>query len=453
MQAEQLVNQLKAVLPRYTGDFTTNTSITSLTRSSTNATATTNVSHQLKAGEKVLINGAKVPVVISSLTRNGDYALAITASDHPLIRGNTTVEISGAVQTDYNGVKTLLIDKNNFLSAPSIEIESITISGSTATVTTKTPHGYILNSNIEVELTGIAPEVYNKKTTLDSVPSTTSFTYTVYGTEENGTHAFSKIMKVKQLINSRTFIFEVANEPTTPATGTITQLSSYKAGYNGYKTILTAPTSTTFTYACDPTLGTPAQGTISARTNPTITGSIDLESFAQAFQSDCEQNQATKWAVVILGDETTSKNLQTKTDGVSTYQQGNDIRENSYQNATVFIFIPCGKSNDELLYARTRDIASSYKPYIFKALLGFTPTSDLVGLKYSGLISVSNGSLPFNRSYYVHQYTFQASCWINQSDAIDSDDVFAFRTFDFDVLNTDFNESVMSIEGDVDQQN
>ena len=157
MQAEQIVNQLKAVLPRYTGDFTKNTSITSLTRSGSTATATTSTYHQLKVGDKVLINGAKVPVVISSLTRNGNYALAITSTPHPLIRGTKTVEISGTNQADYNGIKTLYTDKNNFLAAPFIEIESIIISGSTATVTTKTPHGYILNANIEVELTGITP--------------------------------------------------------------------------------------------------------------------------------------------------------------------------------------------------------------------------------------------------------------------------------------------------------
>jgi hypothetical protein len=453
MQAEQIVNQLKAVLPRYTGDFTKNTSITSLTRSASTATATTNVAHQLAVGNKVLINGAKVPVVISSLTRNGDYALAITSTPHPLIRGTKTVEISGANQTDYNGIKTLYTDKNNFLAAPSIEIESIIISGSTATVTTKTPHGYILNANIEVELTGITPEVYNKKTTLVSVPSTTTFTYTVFGTEENGTHAFSKIMKVRQLINSNTFIFEVANSPTTPATGTITQLTSYKAGYNGYKTVVSVPTTTSFTFACDSTLGTPAQGTMTIRTNPTITGSIDYERASQMFQSDSDSGQPTKWISVVVGDEITSKNQNTKTDGTSTYQSGNEIRENSYQNITLYIFIPCGEVNDQLLYALTRDVASSYKPYIFKALLGFQPASNLSQLKYSGLISVSNGMFVFNGSYYVHQYIFQASCWFNQADAIDPDDVFAFREFDLDVLNLDFDESVMEIAGDVDQQN
>lgn len=452
MQTEQLVNQLKAVLPRYTGDFTKNITITSLTNTGGNATAITSSAHQLKVGEKVLINGAKVPIFISSLTRNGDYALAITSTQHSLIRGTRTVEISGSDQSDYNGIKNLYTDKNNFLAAPYIDIESITISGSTATVTTTTPHGYIDNPNIQVELTGIRPEVYNKRTILNSVPTNTTFTYTVFGTEENGIHAFNGIMRVRQLINSYTFIFKVNNEPVTPSTGTIAQLGSYKDGYNGYKTVLTVPTTTSFTYACPP-IGNPAQGTITSRIKPTIAGSIDYERAAQMFQSDSVIGESTRWIYVVVGDEITSKNSKTQTDNISTYQSGNIMKENFYQNITLYIFIPCGQVNDQLLYARIKDTASSYKPYIFKSLLGFQPTSDLTDTKYSGLVSVTNGMALFNGSYYVHQYTLQASCWLNLADAIDPDDVFAFREFDLDVLNTDFNESVMNIAGDVDQQN
>ena len=451
MKTEELVNQLKAVLPRYTGDFTTNLSISSITRAGSVATATTSVDHGLEVGDQVLINGAKVPVVISSLTRNGTYALAITASDHPLIRGNTTVEISGADQIDYNGVKTLLTDKNNLLSAPLIEILSITISGTTATVTTKTAHGLVDDSNVEVSIDGASNPNYNKNTTLDSAPSTTTFTYTVYGATEDAVAAAGQYLKVRQLINSRTFIFTVSGSPTTPATGSISQLSSYKDGYNGYKVVATVPSDTTFTYACD-TLGTPAQGTMSARIYQAITGAVDYEMATKVFQSASEAGQPTNWAFIVVGDETSSKNQNTRTDGLSTNQTGNDIRDNAYQNVTLYIFIPCGATNDQLLYSTTRDVAYSYKPFIFKALLGFKPSSDLTDTRYSSLMSVSNGKLDFNGSYYVHQYTFQSSCWYNQSDAVDPDDAFAFRTFDFDVLdNEGFEISVMEIAGDVDQ--
>lgn len=453
MKTEEIVNQLKAILPRYTGDFTTNLSVSSLTQTAGTATATTATAHGLVVGEKVLIVGAKVPLIITSLTRVGNYALAITSGKHSLIRGNTTVEISGATQSDYNGIKPLYTDKNHFLSAPLIDIESITISGTTATVTTKIPHGYVNNANVEVQIFGASNENYNKVTTLDSVPTSTTFTYTVHGVSENAVASPARYLQCKQIINAYTFIFEVSGNPATPATGTITQLTTYKDGYNGYKTVTSAPTSTTFTYACTSTLGTPAQGTILARFNPCITGAVDYERAAAMFQGEVDSEQSSKWAVVVLGEETTSKNQKNTGDGISNNLNGESIRENFYQNATVYIFIPCGKSNDELLYALTKDRAYSYKPNIFKALLGFKPTSNLEQVKYSSLISVSNGMFLFNGSYYVHQYTFQANGWFNQGDGVEPDDVSAFRTFDFDVVNTDFNESVMSIEGDVDQQN
>lgn len=452
MKTEEIVNQLKAILPRYTGDFTTNLSITSLTQTAGIATTTTATAHGLTAGEKVLIVGAKVPLTIISLTRNGNYALAITSDKHSLIRGNATVEISGADQAAYNGVKKLYIDKNHFLSAPVIDIESITISGATATVTTKTPHGYVDDPNVEVQIYGASNENYNKITTLNSVPTATTFTYTVYGATEDAIPSPAKILQCKQVINAYTFIFEVSGNPTTPATGTITQLTTYKDGYNGYKTVASVPTATTFTFACTSTLGSPAQGAISARFDPCITGAVDYERAAAMFQSDVDSGQSNKWAVVVLGEENTSKNQRNTGDGISNNLNGELIKENFYQNATVYIFIPCGATRDELLYALTKDLAYSYKPYIFRALLGFKPSSNLEQTRYSSLVSVSNGTFLFNASYYVHQYTFQANGWFNQGDAIEPDDVFAFRTFDIDVLdNEGFNQSVMEIQGDVDQ--
>lgn len=453
MKTEEIVNQLKAILPRYTGDFTTNLSVSSLTQTAGVATATTATAHGLKVGEKVLIVGAKVPLTITSLTRTGNYVLAITSGKHSLIRGNTTVEISGANQSSYNGVKTLYIDKNHFLSAPLVDIQSITISGTTATVTTKTPHGYVNNANVEVQIFGASNENYNKVTTLDSVPTSTTFTYTVHGASENAVASPARSLQCKQIINAYTFIFEVSGSPVTPATGTITQLTTYKDGYNGYKTVVSVPTTTTFTYACTSTLGTPAQGTILARFNPCITGAVDYERAATMFEGEVDSGQSSKWVVVVLGQETTSKNQRNTGDGISNNLNGESIRENFYQNATVYIFIPCGATNDELLYALTKDKAYSYKPSIFKALLGFKPSSNLELIRYSSLISVSNGMFLFNASYYVHQYTFQANGWFNQGDGVEPDDVFAFRTFDFDVLdNEGFETSVMEIDGDVDEE-
>lgn len=446
MQALQIINQLKAVLPKYTSDFTTNFSISSLTRSGSVVTATTTTAHGLIAGNKVLVTGAKTPITVSSLTRNGTYALAITASDHNLIKNQTTVEISGANQTEYNGTHDLV------WTPPVIYIESITIAGTTATVTTKSNHGLVFDSNVQVFISGVTPSEYNGTFSLNSVPTPTTFTYTVQGVTIDGSTSPSKLMQMQQVLNSRTFIYSVSGTPTTPATGTITQIFEYKDGYNGYKTIASVPTTTSFTYPISSTPESPAQGTILARSFPNVAGFVSYDRASKFYESLVTSGQSSKWAIVVLDDEFSNKNSYNKTDAVTYGAPGVAIREQSYQNVNIFIFLPCGASNDELSYIITRDAGAAYKPYIYKALLGFQPTSGLVDVRYSKLMPVANGMRDFNGSYYVHYFTFQASCWTNQADAIEADDIFAFREFDFDVIDVEgFDQTVMTIQGTVDE--
>tara|TARA_R110000868_G_scaffold17344_1_gene76330 strand:+ start:10995 stop:12332 length:1338 start_codon:yes stop_codon:yes gene_type:complete len=445
MQAQEIINQLKGVLPKYTSDFTTNYTISSLTRSSSTVTATTSSDHGLIAGNKVLIKGAKTPITVSSLTRNGVNALAITATDHNLIKNQTDVEISGADQADYNGTQILV------WKTPVIYIESITIAGTTATVTTTSAHGLLDDANIEVQISGVRQFFYNGNFALDSVPTTTTFTITVQGITENGSSNGSKPMQMQLLLNSKTFMFEVSGSPTTPATGTITQIFEYKEGYNGYKTILTVPTSASFTYAITSTPNSPAQGTISARVWPTVAGFVTYERASDYFVSVATSGQSNKWVFVVLDDENVNKNNFNRTDAVSYNAPGLAVREQSYQNVTIYIFLPCGATNDEVSYIVTRDAGAAYKPHIYKALLGFAPSSGLSDDYYSRLTPVANGMKAFTGSYYAHYFTFQASCWANQSDAVAPDDLSAFRTFDFDVIdNEGFDTSVMEIVGDVD---
>jgi hypothetical protein len=446
MQAQEIINQLKGVLPKYTSDFTTNYTVTSLSRSAGVVTAVTSAAHGLIAGNRVLVKGAKTPITVSSLTRNGTNALAITATDHNLIKNQSDVELSGATPISYNGVHTLV------WKTPVIFIESIVISGTTATVTTKSPHGLVFDANIEVQISGVRQLNYNGNFVLNSVATTTTFTYTVQGITEDGVSNGSKPMQMQLLLNSRTFMFRISGNPATPATGTITQIYEYKTGYNGYKTILTVPTTTTFTYAITSTPDSPAQGTIGVRTFPNIAGFIDYERATKFFESLPTGGQSAKWVIVILDDEATNKNNFNRTDAVSYNAPGLAIREQSYQNVNIYLFLPCGATNDELSYILTRDAGAAYKPYIYKSLLGFAPTSNLSDNSYSRLTPIGNGMKAFNGSYYVHYYGFQASSWSNQADAVEPDDLFAFRHFDFDVIdNEGFDTSIMKIEGDVDE--
>lgn len=446
MQAQQIVNQLKAVLPKYTNDFTTNVAVSSLTRSGDVVTVTSSSSHGLIAGNKVLISGAKTPITIASLTCNGKYALAITATKHNLVKNQPNVEISGADQAEYNGVHKLIWE------APAIYIASIEISGTTATITTTQDHGLVDNANVSIEISNVSPSEYNGVFSIDSIINSTTFTITIEGVDVDGQTNGYIPMQFKQLLNAYTFIYEITGSPASPATGSlITQIHEYNDGYNGYKIVDSVIDANTFTYTIDSEPNSPAQGNILFQAAPTITGAIDYDRAAKFYESACASGQSKKWIVVVLDNETTNKNNFNKSDSVSYNSAGLQIREQSFQNVTLYVFLPCGATNDELLYIVTRDAGASYKKAIYRAILGFKPSSDLVEDFYSKLTPIGNGAHAFTGSYYVHYYTFQASCWANSADALDVSDEFAFREFDLDALDND-DAVVMNIAGSVDEQ-
>lgn len=501
MRISDVVNQLKAVIPRYTDDFSTVLSVTSLTRAGSTVTATTSSPHGLgnykgvfanytalitayptsnindfgyvtatntqwlwvgnnvnnwvdttanNLAVKVLIDGAETPILLSSLTRINNYALAICATQHNLTLASTEVEITGATPSGYNGTFDLV------WMPPAYAIESITIDTDTniATVTTVEPHGFVVDPNFIVQILGTLQAAYNAKTTIASIPSSTTFTIAnVYGANEDATQSPATLWQVQQVLNSYTFIYDVIDDTlTTPATGTIYQIYEYQTGYNGYKTVLSAPTTTTFTYSIDSQPLSPAQGIIYAKIAGNITGSISLERAVNFYITNYDPNSSKKWLVVTLGDRVFNKSNFNTTDAVTYNAEGDIIREQYTQDITVYIFLPCGSVSDELLYISTADTANDYFPAICHALLGFAPPSGLTEAIFSRMSPTSTGFVAFTGGYYIYQVTFQATNYINQDDAIAPADLSAFRIFDFEVLsNTDDETDVMDITGDVDQ--
>jgi hypothetical protein len=114
--SQEIVTQLQAVLPTITTLFNDSISITSLTNSSDLVTATTAAAHGLTTGKAVVISGAIAPVPIATLTSDGTLASANTYPyDHDLTENyQTTVNISGADQSGYNGDFELLTVPNRY---------------------------------------------------------------------------------------------------------------------------------------------------------------------------------------------------------------------------------------------------------------------------------------------------------------------------------------------------
>lgn len=120
MKAIQIVNKLKEILPKYTNDFSDMVNIVSLTKNNNIITATTSIKHSLQTGDYITIKGAKQPIVLTSLTRNGYVATATSLNDNDLTDPNKLpkeslpiyIEISNASE-GYNGVFELLTVPNN----------------------------------------------------------------------------------------------------------------------------------------------------------------------------------------------------------------------------------------------------------------------------------------------------------------------------------------------------
>lgn len=114
MRAVYVANRLKEILPKYTDDFSTILSVSSLTRSSTTITCTTSTNHGLTTNDYVTIRGAKEPIALSGITFSNGIAMATSSSDHKLSDPSLFspenlplyVEISGA--TGYNGTWELV---------------------------------------------------------------------------------------------------------------------------------------------------------------------------------------------------------------------------------------------------------------------------------------------------------------------------------------------------------
>lgn len=167
MRSSDIVNQLAAYLPTQVDDFTTNISITSLTRSGTTATATTSTAHGLAVSNQVNITGALSPIEIVSINRTGIMATMVTAADHDMTENaGFNVQISGANEAEFNGAFILL-------SVPNRRTIIFQVADSGPATATGSP----------LLLNGSNPyQTYNGLREVTAVPSVTTFEYTVLST-------------------------------------------------------------------------------------------------------------------------------------------------------------------------------------------------------------------------------------------------------------------------------
>jgi hypothetical protein len=109
MKAEEVITVLQANLPKLNQSFSDNFNISSIVNTAgTTVTVTTSVANNFILGQMVLISGVNSNVVIDTLTRSSTVGTLVTLTDHDITNGLKTIEISGAVEPEFNGTFNII---------------------------------------------------------------------------------------------------------------------------------------------------------------------------------------------------------------------------------------------------------------------------------------------------------------------------------------------------------
>ena len=220
--------------------------------------------------QNITVTGLKTftfPVVVQPISPAGG-ATATAAS-------NVTTKIKGVTST--NLVTLSIVNPNGVVLGAETAVGTAPV-----TVTTTAAHNFTVGNSVTlanvVDSTGSAVSQYNGNFTIVSIPSATSFTYTTSTTPvspatiASGSTAITVDFTSSKTISSLVRLGTTATATTTAAHNfSVGQTVSIggtqganEAAYVGSFTVVSVPTTTTFTYNVTLTPVTPATGSIKA---------------------------------------------------------------------------------------------------------------------------------------------------------------------------------------------
>lgn len=139
MKAQDIAEQLSAIVPLHTAGFSEALAISTATVAATTVTVTTAAPHGLEEGQGVTLSGIDAPVEIDAgtFTRVGSTAMFETLQRHDLTlskrdiaNGGSTITISGATEPEFNGTFPLVsVENRNKLIIAVADSGPTTISG------------------------------------------------------------------------------------------------------------------------------------------------------------------------------------------------------------------------------------------------------------------------------------------------------------------------------------
>ena len=349
----------------------------------------------------------------------------------------------------------------------SVGVSSITVAGTTATVTTASLHGLVEGQN--VAMTGVDAPVQIDIGTFIRTGSSATFetlqdhdltlsqrdiaaggkTIVISGAAEP---EFNGVFQLVKVVNRRKLIINVEDAGPTTITGAPLVENANGNIFNGLFPA-TNVTDSTFdyelpvAYPIDPVV-TAATVQISIR----ILSVLDIQSYLQDVYTS--KGLEDDVLVVQLGDVTQSKKRNEETDAASSASGEYSFTPMLIQPFAVYIVM---NVTDDLTGSMARDkVESEYIPAIFHSVLrakfdtGFTYSQHRATFTGHGVFAFSdvNGK---NRAIYAHEVTFEQLCQLCKADAVGPDDNVAMRDITYN-LTTDLGTGELMADIDLDEE-
>ena len=239
--------------------------------------------------------------------------------------------------------------------------------------------------------------------------------------EYNGNHSLLTVP------NRKNFTYGLTSSTTSPDTGSPELLEKLSYGYNGWHQI-TVIDATHFSYTVPKEIFLAAKGNFKCYAAPRIWGILSLDLAIRAYTAQTNSGNAI---YVSLSDEVGNRERSTVTD--STYEYGHSYSYSQYtsQNINVYVFIPA-KNYAGARYVR--DLAEDCKIPICNSLLGIGFDNGFNLESQFGVVFVKSGVAEngFQESFYIHEFVFELTGLINQSNIIIPDNSVAFRDIYFE---------------------
>jgi hypothetical protein len=344
--------------------------------------------------------------------------------------------------------KTLPIYSNRFSN--SIALNSITSSGTIATVTTSAPHN--LQTGNVVAISGAThPTVINsmnRNNTIITVVTDTDHdltenfqdTVNISGATESEFNGDFKLLKVP---NRRTFTLETSDSGATVATGSPILNEETGFGYNGLK-VITEIDSTNFSYELEKSLGSPANISNSNLANGfRITGANDLQSCVDLYTN---KSYTDSWAFVVLGTTVASKNKRVETDAIYVSTGNTRFQQELIQNFTVFVM---STVSNQVTSRPIRDEMEDVATALYKSLVGVKFPNYLSSKNYFKTVFDNHEMVDYKKSLYAHAFNFQTCSTLVDTDINNENLNVAFRDIDL-IQSQSENEDVIKLTANID---